>query len=94
MTSSTAKLGEGLSLHVREGHGIQCDVYSARVGRHGVGVLGHGALVERVDLRYIGSIADVIRHRLEPGPRPAGEVDAGAGTRKARATAPPIAPPP
>ena len=76
------QLGERRALRVREGHGVQCDVDSARLGRHGVGVLGDGALVERVDLRHVGRIADVVRHRLEPGPRPAGEVDVGAGTRE------------
>ena len=76
------QLGEGRARHVREGHGVQRDVDSARLCRHGVGVLGDGALVEHVDLRHVGRIADVVRHRLEPGPRAAGEVDAGAGTRE------------
>jgi hypothetical protein len=76
------QVDEGRARHVRERHGVQCDVDSARLCRHGVGMLGHGALVERVDLRHVGCIANVVRHRLEPGPCPAGEVDVGAGTRK------------
>jgi hypothetical protein len=59
-----------------------CDVDAARVCGHGVGVLGDGALVERVDLRHAGGVADVVGHLLEPGPRPSGEVDAGAGIRE------------
>jgi hypothetical protein len=45
-------------------------------------VLGDSALVQRVDLRHAGFVADIVRHLLEPGPCPAGEVDAGAGTCK------------
>jgi hypothetical protein len=59
-------------MHEREGRGVQCDVDSARLCRHGVGVLGDGALVERVDLRHAGCVANVVRYLLEPGPRPSG----------------------
>ena len=88
------QLGEGHVMHEREGHGVECDVDSARVGGYGVGVIRDGTLVERVDLRHAGCIADVVRYLLEPGPRPPGEVDPRAGVANARATALPIAPPP
>ena len=45
-------------------------------------MLGDGALVQRVDLRHAGCIADVLGHRLEPVPGPSGEVDTGASVRK------------
>jgi hypothetical protein len=69
-------------MHERERHGVECDVDSDRVGDYGVGVIRDGTLVERVDLRHAGCIADVVRYLLEPGPRPPGEVDPGAGVRK------------
>ena len=76
------QVGEKRARRVREGHGVQGDVDSAGVGRHGVGVLDDGALVERVELRHVGGVADVVRDRLEPGPAAPGEVDVGARTRE------------
>ena len=76
------QLGEGRARHVRQGHGVQCDVDPARLRRHGVGVVDDGELVEDVDLGHVGCVADVVRDRLEPAPRAAGQVDAGAGIRE------------
>src|SRR5918994_528856 len=76
------QLDERHAMHEREGHGVECDVDPAGVGRHRVGVRGDGLLFERVDLGHAGSIADVVRDLLEPGPRPSGQVDAGALVRK------------
>jgi hypothetical protein len=76
------QLGKGRVVHEREGHGVERDVDATRVCRHGIGVFRDGALVERVDLGHAGGVADVFRDLLEPGHRPPGEVDAGAGSRK------------
>jgi hypothetical protein len=62
------QLGEGRVMYEREGHGVERDVDSARVGGHGVGVIRDCALVERVDLRHASCIADVVRYLLGPSP--------------------------
>jgi hypothetical protein len=54
-------------VHEREGHGVERDVDSTRICRHGIGVTCDGALVERLDLRQASGVADVVRHLLEPG---------------------------
>ena len=59
-------------------------------------MLVHGLLVERVDLRRLGGSAggnDVLGDSFDRRPAPPGEKELAPSRAKARATAPPIAPP-
>jgi hypothetical protein len=90
-------LGERDPVSVRVADQVEGDVDAAGIRRHGVGVLVDRVLVERVDLRRLGRSP---AERICPatlssfaGVRPARKTRAPSRAN-ARATAPPIDPPP
>jgi hypothetical protein len=84
------------NLPVRDPDRIERDVDAARLVDHRLQVLVHGLLVERVDPDRLGGSAggnDLLGERVDRCPQAPGEKQRGPLARKARATAPPIAPP-
>jgi hypothetical protein len=65
-------------VYVRDADGVERDVDATRAGRHGVGVLVDGFLIEGVDLRRLGCAArgpDLVGHLVEGGEGAPGKED-------------------
>jgi hypothetical protein len=90
-------LGERDPVRVRVGDQVEGDVDVAGIRRHGAGVLIDRVFLQRVDLCRLGrspSGADILGHGLELRRCAAGEETRAPSRANARATAPPIDPPP
>ena len=95
--SSSVISTSGVPLHVPVRDQVEGDVDPSGLCGHSVGVLVDSPLVERIDLRRLDDAsrgADLLRHLLEPRQSATGEKDVCPSRAKARATAPPIDPPP
>ena len=84
-------------MHVVVRDEVEGDVDTSGARGHGIGVLIYGPPIESIYLRRLGypsGGADLLSHVVELRQGTPGEEDACPSRANARATAPPMAPPP